>query len=80
MQLDGPPEFVGSDEVEDVLLRYGIEIEIPGIPGTPVTEGGEVQDPLTKNKYEITFVGIDGEEVKTKVKIARKIWFASTTV
>ena len=78
LQLDGPPEGVGSEEVEDVLLRYGVEIEIPGIPGTPVIAGGKVQDPLTKNRYDITFVGIDGEVVNTKVKIARKIWFAGT--
>lgn len=79
VQMDGPPEGVGSEEVDDLLLRYGTEVEFPAIPGTPVIANGEVQDPLTKTKYDITFVGMNGEEVNTKVKIARKIWFAGTT-
>ena len=78
VQLDSPPEGVGSEEVDDLLLKYGTEVEFPAIPGTPVIESGEVQDPLTKNKYDITFVGMNGAEVNTKVKIARKIWFAGT--
>ncbi|KAJ7356273.1 hypothetical protein OS493_026030 [Desmophyllum pertusum] len=80
IQLDGPPDGVSSEEVEDLLLRYGTEVEIPGISGTPLIVAGEVQDPLTKNKFDITFVGMNGEEVKSKVKIARKIWFAGTTM
>ena len=79
VQLDAPPEGVGSEEVDDLLLRYGIEVEFPAIPGSPVIENGEVQNPLTKNKYDITFIGMNGEEVNTKVKIAKKVWFAGTT-
>lgn len=77
--MDGPPDGVGSEEVDDLLLRYGTVVEFPAIPGTPVIASGEVQDPLTKNKYDITFVGMNGKEVNAKVKIARKIWFAGTT-
>lgn len=80
VQLDGAPDNVGSEEVDDLLLRYGIEVEIPSISGSPEIVGGEIQDPLTKNKFDISFVGIDGAEVTSKVKIARKIWFAGTPV
>jgi len=76
VQLDDAPEGVGNEEVDDLLLRYGTEVEFPAIPGSPVIASGEVQDPLTKNRYDITFVGMNGEEVNTKVKIARKVWFA----
>ena len=79
VQIDGPPDGVGSEEVDDLLLRYGSLVEFPAIPGSPVIASGEVQDPLTKTKYDITFVGMNGEEVNTKVKISRKIWFAGTT-
>ncbi|XP_022786520.1 uncharacterized protein LOC111326721 [Stylophora pistillata] len=80
VQLDGAPENVGTEEVVDLLLRHGIEVEIPSISGSPQIAGGEVQDPLTKNKFDISFVGIDGAEVTSKVKIARKIWFSGTIV
>lgn len=78
VQLDGPPDGIGSEEVDDLLLRHGIEVEIPGIPGSPVVLSGDVLDHLTENKFDITFVGINGKEVKSEVKIARKIWFAGT--
>ena len=58
-----------------MLLKKGIEVNIPDIDGTPTTEAGEVQDPLKKKHYDITFFGIDGEEVKTRIKLGRKIWF-----
>ena len=80
VQLDGVPDNVGTEKVVDLLLRYGTEVEIPSISGSPKIENGEVQDPLTKNKFDISFVGIDGAEVTSKVKIARKIWFSGTTV
>ncbi|RMX37523.1 hypothetical protein pdam_00012805 [Pocillopora damicornis] len=38
-------------------------------------EHKEVKDPLKNHKYEIKFVGIDGEEVASKVKIEMKVWF-----
>ena len=79
VQLDGPPDGVGNEVADDLLLKYGTEVEIVGIPGAPVIEGGEIQDPL-KNKLDITFVGIDGEEVTSKVKIVQKIWFSGSTV
>lgn len=78
--MDGIPKGVGNEVADDLLLRYGTEVEIPGIPGAPVIEGVEIQDPLTKNNFDISFVGIDGEEVTSSVKIARKIWFSGTAV
>ena len=38
-------------------------------------EHKEVKDSLKNHKYEIKFVGIDGEEVASKVKIEMKVWF-----
>ncbi|KAJ7389684.1 hypothetical protein OS493_029576 [Desmophyllum pertusum] len=78
IQLDGPPDGIGSEDVDDLLLRHGIEVKIPGIPGSPVVVSGDVLDHLTKYKFDITFVGINGKVVKSEVKIARKIWFAGT--
>ena len=63
-----------------MLLKKGVEVSIPDIDGTPTTTAGEVQDPLKKKHYDITFVGIDGEEVKTRVKLGRKIWFDGTRI
>lgn len=78
--MDGIPKGVGNEVADDLLLRYGTDVEISGIPGVPVIEGVEIQDPLTKNNFDISFVGIDGEEVTSSVKIARKIWFSGTAV
>lgn len=63
-----------------MLLKKGIEISIPDIDGTPTTAAGEVQDPLKKGHYDIKFVGIDGEEINTRVKLGRKIWFDGTKI
>ncbi|XP_067020489.1 uncharacterized protein [Acropora muricata] len=78
VQLDGLPEGVGNEETSDLLLKHGREIEIPGIGGKPIIIGGKIWDPLLNNTLHISFVGIDGKEVISKVKIARKIWFAET--
>ena len=78
VQLDGIPKGVGIEGDKDLLLKKGIEVSIPDIDGAPTTAAGEVQDPLKKKNYDITFVGIDGEEVKTRVKLGRKIWFDGT--
>ena len=80
VQLDDIPNGVGTEGDKDLLLKKGIEVSIPDIDGTPTTAAGEVQDPLTKKNYDITFVGIDGEEVKTRVKLGRKIWFDGTKI
>ena len=78
VQLEGPPAGVGNQVADDILIRYGTIVDIPSIPGEPTISGGEIQDPLKKNKFDISFVGIDGEEVTSKVKISRKIWFAGS--
>jgi len=80
VQLDGPPDGVGNIVADDLLLRYGTEVEIPGISGAPEIVAGEIQDPVKKNKFDISFVGNNGEEVTSKVKIARKIWFSGSTM
>ena len=48
---------------------------MPEISRSWPEEHKEVKDPLKNYKYEITFVGIDGEEVTSKVKIEMKVWF-----
>ena len=80
MQLDGIPRGVGTEDDEVLLLKHGVEVEIPGISGTPTMIGGKISDPLKKNRYDITFIGIDGEEVKSAVKLGRKIWFDGTAI
>ena len=76
VQLEGPPDGVGNQVADDILIRYGTKVDIPSILGEPTTSEGEIQDPLRNNEFDISFVGIDGEEVTSKVKISRKIWFA----
>lgn len=78
VQLDGPPDDIGGEEEDDILLRHGTEVEITGISGTPLIVNGEVQDLLMKNNLEITFVGINGKVVRSKAKVARRIWFAGS--
>ena len=78
VQLEGPPAGVGNQVADDILIRYGTVVDIPSIPGKPTVSGGEIQDPLKKHEFDISFVGIDGEEVTSKVKISRKIWFAGS--
>ena len=48
---------------------------MPEISRSWPEEHKEVKDPLKNHKYEIKFVGIDGEEVASKVKIEMKVWF-----
>ena len=76
MQLDGFPDSVEIEENDDLLLKHGIEVEASSIPGEPVIVNGESKEPLFKSEFDITFVGINGKEVKSKVKLGRKIWFS----
>ena len=80
MQLDGFSDSVGIEGEDELLLKHGIEVEIPSIPGEPVILNGEIQEPLDKNEFDISFVGINGKEVKTKVKLGKKIWFAHSLI
>lgn len=75
VKLDGTPKGVGTEGNKDLLLKKGIEVYLPEISGSWPEDHKEVKDPLKNHKYEITFVGIDGEEVASKVKIERKVWF-----
>ena len=75
MQLDGFPDSVGIEENDDLLLKHGIEVDIPGIPGEPVIVNGEIQEPFFKSEFDITFVGINGKQVKSKVKLGKRFGF-----
>jgi len=39
VQLDGIPKGVGTEGNEDLLLKRGVEVEIPDISGSPVMIG-----------------------------------------
>ena len=79
VELDGFPDNVGFEEDDDLLLKHGIEVKIPSIPGEPMIVNGEIQEPLEKSEFDINFLGINGKEVKSNVRVRRKIWFAPST-
>ena len=79
VELDGFPDNVGFEEDDDLLLKHGIEVKIPSIPDEPMIVNGEIQEPLEKREFDINFLGINGKEVKSNVKVGRKIWFAPST-
>ena len=80
VELDGFPDNVGFEEDDDLLLKHGIEVKIPSIPDEPMIVNGEIQEPLEKSEFDINFLGINGKEVKSNVKVTgRKIWFAPST-
>ena len=79
VELDGFPDNVGFEEDDDLLLKHGIEVKIPSIPDEPMIVNGEIQEPLEKSEFDINFLGINGKEVKSNVRVRRKIWFAPST-
>ena len=79
VELDGFPDNVGFEEDDDLLLKHGIEVKIPSIPGEPMIVNGEIQEPLEKSEFAINFLGINGKEVNSNVRVRRKIWFAPST-
>ena len=53
-----------------------MDAELLGVPGAPTVDPqGKIKDPLTDLKYNIHFVGIQGQEVTTDVLLQKKIWF-----
>ena len=54
-------------------------MKIPSIPDEPMIVNGEIQEPLEKSEFDINFLGINGKEVKSNVRVRRKIWFAPST-
>ena len=54
-------------------------MKIPSIPGEPMTVNGKIQEPLEKSEFDINFLGINGKEVNSNVRVRRKIWFAPST-
>ena len=79
VELDGVPDNVGFEEDDDLLLKHGIEVKIPSIPDEPMIVNGEIQEPLEKREFDVNFLGINGKEVKSNVRVRRKIWFAPST-
>lgn len=68
---------MGDDSEKSVILKQGVDAELPVVPGSPTTDPktGKIKDPLEETKYDIEFVGIQGQEIKTTVMIQKKIWF-----
>lgn len=58
-----------------MILKQGVDAELIGVRGAPTFETEKIVDPLTDTKYNIDFVGIQGEEITTAVVIQKKIWF-----
>ena len=63
------------DGVSLLLLKHGIEIELPEVPGSPIIESEQVVNPLTKRHYKIKFVGEEGIEKESTMHLSRQIWF-----
>ena len=63
------------DGVSQVVLKHGIEVQLPEVPGSPTIECGKVIDPLTQPQYKIRFIGEEGEEKESTMHLGRKIWF-----
>ena len=63
------------DGVSLLLLKHGIEIELPEVPGSPIIESEQVVNPLTKRHYKIKFVGEEGVEKESTMHLSRQIWF-----
>ena len=78
--MDSIPKGVGAEDDEDLLLRHGLVVKIPDISGSPTVIDGKITDPMKRNRYTIKFIGIDGEEIESNVKIGRKIWFDGTAI
>ena len=76
MQLDGFSDSVGIEDEDELLLKHGIEVEIPNIPGEPVILNGEIQAHCTKNwiyshllmsEYDANAVQMCGKHGKCRI-------------
>ncbi|XP_048584706.1 uncharacterized protein LOC5498142 isoform X2 [Nematostella vectensis] len=74
VELSAVPEGVSP-----LILQHGAEIEMP-FPGTPQTSGKAIVDPLDKSQYEVRVEIEGGAEIRTKIDIAKKIWFDGSVV
>ena len=63
------------DGVSRLLLKYGIWVELPEVPGSPIIESEKVVNPLTKRHYEIKFIGEEGKQQESTMHLSRQIWF-----
>lgn len=70
------PKGLGEQAEKQVILKQGVDAELLRVSGAPTFDSeGKIVDPLTDLKYDIHFVGIQGEEVTTGVVLQKKIWF-----
>ena len=63
--------------VDDNLIRDGLVITIPSLPGEPFRLNGEMTDPLQENEYTFEYVGKYGKKMKSTLHVAddqAKIW------
>ncbi|KAJ7356280.1 hypothetical protein OS493_026039 [Desmophyllum pertusum] len=75
VRLTEVPKGLGDSTEKAVILKQGVDAELLGVPGAPTVQDGKIVDPLTDSKYDINFVGIQGEEITTGVVVQKKIWF-----
>ena len=62
------------------MLNLGLVVELPAIPGTPLTIDGRVADPLQTNHYTATYRGRQFAECKTSLLVGgaqSKVYFDS---
>ncbi|KAL9973865.1 hypothetical protein ACROYT_G020371 [Oculina patagonica] len=76
VRLQELPKGLGEQAEKQVILKQGVDAELLRVSGAPTFDSeGKIVDPLTDLKYDIHFVGIQGEEVTTGVVLQKKIWF-----
>lgn len=77
VRLAEVPKGLGDGGEKSVVLKQGVDAELPRVPGSPTfdPQTKKIKDPLADTKYDVEFVGIQGQEIKTTVMIQKKIWF-----
>lgn len=77
VRLAEVPEGFGDGGEKSVILKHGVDAELPSVSGSPTFDPKthKIRDPLVDTKYNIEFVGIQGKEIKTTVMIQKKLWF-----
>lgn len=67
--------------ITEVLVNFGIEIEMP-FSGTPQIDEAtkKVIDPIKDTTYTVSYIGEGGKSSTTEIKIGRKIFFDGSVV
>ena len=59
-----------------LALKYGIEVQLPEVKGSPTLDGsGNVVNPLKKSEYKIQYIGYEGLAQESNIKLSSQIWF-----